>query len=178
MTEPSETELIKRAQRGDRSAFEALLRSHYDAMYRMAYKWCGNREDAQDITQTACIKLTRALGSFRFQSAFLTWLYPLVINTAKDWARARARHRAGDGKDPDYAEAPVAEQKVYANQVIDRIRALPEREREAVYLVFSEGLSHREAAQAMACRESTVSWYIHEARKKLRSLRERESRHG
>jgi RNA polymerase sigma-70 factor (ECF subfamily) len=164
MTEPSETELIKRAQRGDRSAFEALLRSHYDAMYRMAYKWCGSQEDAQDITQTACIKLTRALGSFRFQSAFLTWLYPLVINTAKDWARARARHRAGDGKDPDYAEAPVAEQKVYANQVIDRIRALPEREREAVYLVFSEGLSHREAAQAMA--------------KKLRSLRERESRHG
>jgi RNA polymerase sigma-70 factor (ECF subfamily) len=178
MTEPSETDLIKQAQRGDRSAFEALLRSHYDAMYRMAYKWCGNREDAQDITQTACIKLARALASFRFQSAFLTWLYPLVINTAKDWARARARHPAGDGKDPDYAQAPVAEQKVYASQVLDRIRALPEREREAIYLVFSEGLSHREAAQAMACRESTVSWYIHEARKKLRSLRERESRHG
>ena len=178
MTEPSETDLIERAQRGDRSAFEALLRRHYDTMYRMAYKWCGNREDAQDITQSACIKLARAIQSFRFQSAFLTWLYPLVINTAKDWVKARARHPAGDGADPDCAQAPSAEQTVYANQVLDRIRALPEREREAVYLVFSEGLSHREAALAMDCRESTVSWYIHEARKKLRSLREREFRHG
>jgi RNA polymerase sigma-70 factor (ECF subfamily) len=178
MTESSETDLIKQAQRGDRSAFETLLRRHYDAIYRMAYKWCGDPEDAQDITQSACIKLARALGSFRFQSAFLTWLYPLVINTAKDWMRARARHPAGDGLDPDCAQAPVAEQKVYAGQVIDRIRALPEREREAIYLVFSEGLSHREAAQAMACRESTVSWYIHEARKKLNALREKESRHG
>jgi RNA polymerase sigma-70 factor (ECF subfamily) len=178
MTEPSDTELIERAQRGDRSAFEALLRRHYDAMYRMAYKWCGNREDAQDITQSACIKLARALSSFRFRSAFLTWLYPLVINTAKDWARARARQPAGDGAEPDYAQAPTAERQVYANQVLARIRALPEREREAVYLVFSAGLSHREAAEAMDCRESTVSWYIHEARKKLRPLRERETRHG
>lgn len=178
MAEPSDTELIERAQRGDRSAFEALLRRHYDAMYRMAYKWCGNRDDAQDVTQSACIKLARALGSFRFRSAFLTWLYPLVINTAKDWTKARARHPAGDGMDPELAQAPVAEQTVYAGQVLARIRALPEREREALYLVFSEGLSHREAAQAMACKESTVSWYIHEARKKLSALGERKSGHG
>ena len=98
---------------------------------------------------------------------------------------------AGDGLDPEQAEAPVAacpiaEQKVYARQVLDRIRALPEREREAVYLVFGEGLSHREAATAMTCQESTVSWYIHEARKKLQPLREprpeshgeKERRHG
>ncbi len=186
MTEAPETELIRRAQEGDGAAFEALLRRHYDTMYRMAYRWCGNRADAQDITQSACIKLARALGSYGFRSAFATWLYPLVINTAKDWTRSRARQGgagAGDGLDPEQAEAPsaegpMAEQKVYARQVLDHIRALPEREREAVFLVFAEGLSHREAAVAMACRESTVSWYIHEARKKLRPLREKECRHG
>ena len=178
MTKASERALIKSAQGGDRAAFEELLRLHYDAIYRMAFKWCGNRPDAQDIAQAVCIKLARSLASFQFRSAFLTWLYPLVINTAKDWVKARARHPAGDGADPEYAQAPSAEQTVYAGQVLDRIRELPEREREAVYLVFSEGLSHREAAQAMDCRESTVSWYIHEARKKLRSLREREVRHG
>ncbi len=176
MTEASETELIQRAQGGDGAAFEALLRLHYDTMYRTAYRWCGNRADAQDITQSACIRLANSIGSFRFGSAFATWLYPLVINIAKDWARSRARH-TGDGLDPEWAEMPVAdcpiaEQKVYARQVLDHIRALPEREREAVYLVFGEGLSHREAAAAMTCQESTVSWYIHEARKKLRSLRE------
>jgi len=176
MTEASETELIRRAQGGDGAAFEALLRLHYDTMYRTAYRWCGNRADAQDITQSACIRLARSIGSFRFGSAFATWLHPLVINIAKDWARNRARH-ASDGLDPEQAEAPVAdcpiaEQKVYARQVLDHIRALSEREREAIFLVFGEGLSHREAATAMTCQESTVSWYIHEARKKLKPLRE------
>ncbi|MDJ0609094.1 MAG: RNA polymerase sigma factor [Kiloniellales bacterium] len=182
MTEASERELIERAQGGDRAAFEALLRRHYEAIYRMAYKWCGSRADAQDIAQSVCVKLARSLGSYQFRSGFLTWLYPLVINTAKDWARSRARH-AGDGLDPDRGDAalnqaPAAEDTVFANQVLARIRALPEKEREAIFLVFSEGLSHREAAEAMDCRESTVSWYIHEARKKLRPLRDREARHG
>ncbi len=174
--------MIERAQGGDRAAFEALLRRHYQAIYRMAYKWCGSRADAQDIAQSVCVKLARSLASYQFRSGFLTWLYPLVINTAKDWVRSRARH-AGDGLDPargDRAlnQAPVAEETVFANEVLAHIRALPEKEREAVFLVFSEGLSHREAAEAMACRESTVSWYIHEARKKLRPLRDREARHG
>ena len=182
MADASETKLIQRAQAGDRGAFEALLRLHYDTIYRIAYKWCGNREDAQDITQNACIKLARAIGSYQFRSAFLTWLYPLVINSAKDWARSRARH-AGDGLDPEQGEAclacpPEAEQQVYARQVLAQIRTLPEKQREAVILVFSAGLSHREAAAAMACRESTVSWYIHEARKRLLPLREKERRHG
>ena len=180
MTEASETELIQRAQRGDGAAFEALLRLHYDTMYRMAYRWCGNRADAQDITQSACIRLANSIGSFRFGSAFATWLYPLVVNIAKDWVRSRARQGgagAGDGLDPEQAEAPVAdcpiaEQKVYARQVLDHIRTLSEREREALFLVFGEGLSHREAATAMTCQESTVAWYIHEARKKLQPLRE------
>lgn len=178
MTEPTDRELIEGARRGERGAFEALLRQHYDTIYRIAYKWCGNREDAQDITQTACIKLARAIGSFRFESAFVTWLYPLVINTAKDWVKARARHPAAELSEADRSVAPVAEATVYAKQLLERIRALPAREREAITLVFSEGLSHREAARVMACGESTVSWYIHQARQKLQAFRERESRHG
>ena len=183
MTDISEADLIKRAQKGDRSAFETLLRDYYDTMYRIAYKWCGNRDDAQDITQTACIKLAQTIGSFRFRSAFSTWLYPLVLNTAKDWARARTRGM-GDGvevrPDPERTAATPedATQRVYARQVLDHILALPEREREAVCLVFSEGLNHRQAAEAMACRESTVSWYIHQARKRLQPLRERECGNG
>lgn len=177
MTEASERALIERAQGGDRAAFEELLRLHYDAIFRMAFKWCGNRADAQDIAQGVCIKLARALASFQFRSAFLTWLYPLVINTAKDWARSRARHDAEE-LNPEHGQRPVAEEQVYANQVLARIRTLPEKEREAIFLVFSEGLNHREAAEIMGCRENTVSWYIHEARKKLKPLREKEVGHG
>lgn len=179
MTGPvEETHLIKQAQGGDRGAFEALLRTHYDVMYRIAYKWCGNKADAEDITQDACIKLARAIGNFRFQSAFLTWLYPLVINTAKDWAKARPRPTTELDAETGHAEAPVAEERVYVSQVMAYVRTLPDREKEALYLVVSEGLTHREAAVAMNCKESTVSWYIFEARKKLQFFQQLECRHG
>ena len=123
MTEPDEeSDLIKQAQRGDRGAFESLLRTHYDAMYRMAFKWCGNKEDAEDITQNACIKLARSIDTFRFQSAFLSWLYRLVINTAKDWAKARAPRAADQTVETERVEAPVAEERVYAGQVMAYVR--------------------------------------------------------
>jgi RNA polymerase sigma-70 factor (ECF subfamily) len=179
MTEPDEeSDLIKQAQRGDQGAFESLLRTHYDVMYRMAFKWCGNKEDAEDITQNACIKLARSIDTFRFQSAFLSWLYRLVINTAKDWAKARPLQSVDQTIVADRGAAPVAEERVYAGQVMAYVRTMPEREQVALLLVFSEGMTHREAATVMECKESTVSWYIHEARKKLKSFEEVERRYG
>jgi RNA polymerase sigma-70 factor (ECF subfamily) len=179
MTGPSdETALIERARSGDREAFEALVRGHYDAMYRMAFKWCGDKADAEDITQNACIKLARSIGTFRFQSAFRTWLYRLVINTAKDWAKARPRRTTDHEIETGRAEAPAGEDRVYAMQVMAYVQTMPDREKSALLLVFGEGLSHREAAAAMDCKESTVSWYIHEARKKLHSFQNQERRYG
>jgi RNA polymerase sigma-70 factor (ECF subfamily) len=179
MTEPDkDTTLIKQVQNGDRAAFEALLRTHYDVMYRTAYKWCGNRTDAEDITQNACIKLARSIDTFRFQSAFSSWLYRLVINTAKDWAKARPPRTMNPELEPDRSEAPTGETNVYARQVMAYVRTMPDREQAALHLVFSEGLTHREAAVVMECKESTISWYIHEARKKLQSFQKQERRYG
>ncbi len=179
MSDPAdEADLIKQAQNGDKAAFEALLRLYYDVIYRIAFKWCGNQADAEDITQIACIKLARSLGSFQFKSAFLTWLYPLVINTAKDWAKSRARRTTDLDSVPEPSEPAEGDAKVYARQVMDQVRRLPDKEKEALYLVFSEGLSHREAATVMKCKTSTVSWYIHEARKKLQSFQNMECRYG
>ena len=170
--------LIKRAQNGDREAFEALLRRHYDLIFRIAYKWCGNRADAEDITQNACIKLARSIGSFRFEASFPNWLYAIVINTAKDWQKSRARHRGDELSEHLAAETPSAESAVFASQAMAFIRELPEREKTAIYLVFGEGLSHSAAAAVMTCKESTVSWYIHEARKKLQTFGSTGGRHG
>jgi len=179
MTETAEeTERIRRAQNGDRAAFESLLQTHYDVMYRIAFKWCGNQADAEDITQNACVKLARSIDSFRFESAFVSWLYRLVINTAKDWVRSRGQGTAELTVEHEPTEAPAGEAKVFASQVLAFIRRLPEKEREALCLVFSEGMSHREAAVVMDCKESTVSWYIHEARKKLQSFQSSGRRHG
>jgi RNA polymerase sigma factor (sigma-70 family) len=74
--------LIKKAQGGDAKAFETLLSLYYDHLYTFAYKWCANREDAEDIAQQACIKLARGLDQFRFESQFTTWLYRLVLDKA------------------------------------------------------------------------------------------------
>ncbi len=171
-------DLIVKAQSGDAHAFEALANGCYETMFRMAYKFCGNRQDAEDVTQEACIKLARNIGSFRHDSAFTSWLYRLTVNSAKDWYKSNNRHpKSEDGLDTAPAHENN-EQQLYAKQVIAALHELPEGERNAVILVLSEGLSHKEAGQILGCKESTVSWRIHEARKKLGALFRKEQKYG
>ncbi|MGV7220731.1 MAG: RNA polymerase sigma factor [Nitrospinales bacterium] len=172
MLQPADNELIIKAQGGDKSAFEALVCENYDLMFRIAFKWCGDQEDAEDITQNACIKLARNIDGFQFKSAFTSWLYRLVINTAIDWKRQNTRHLTQELMD-DNVPDPInseAENTFYTKQVLEKVHSLPKREKSALLLVMSEGLSHKEAASIMQCKESTISWYIHEARKKLKKF--------
>ena len=172
--------LIDRTREGSARAFEILVRRHYDTMYKFAYRWCGNRPDAEDVTQNACVKLARALDGFQKQSAFSTWLYRLVINTAKDWQRQHARHHAAHGEEQaeERASGQGMEEVLFAKQVVAAVGKLPPTEKAAVTLVLAEGLSHQQAAEVMDCAESTVSWRIHEARKKLKSEFEAERQDG
>ena len=160
-------QLIERARQGDARAFERLLDEHYLMMYKIACQWCGNRHDAEDITQNACIKLGRAIKTFRGDSSFSSWLYVLVINTGKDWLRQQRRH-------VPLEQAPVGSEAVdegwdpvMADELIRRIGRLPSTEKEALLLVCGNAMTHREAAHCLGVKESTVSWRIHEARKKL-----------
>ena len=170
MKPSAETHLIEAAQSGDRDAFSRLLEQYYDAMYGMAYKWCGNADSAQDIVQEACIKISRQLGSFRFQASFSSWLYRIVINAAKDYVRKQKPAEALDASQSALHHANTPETQLQHQQMLACIGQLPEKERTALLLVFGEGLNHRDAAFTMQCRESTVSWYIHKARKHLKQL--------
>lgn len=164
--------LAKAATSGDRNAFEQLLTRHYQTAYKIAFQWCGNQSDAQDITQNVCIKLARAVSSFRADATFTSWLYQLVINTAKDWQRqqtATTQKHIYDNE-ADSPIKPKTDQAIYTQQVMKEVYRLPDREKEALLLVASAGLSHIEAALVVGCQESTISWRIHEARKKLNSL--------
>ena len=87
-----EQALIRRAQAGDATAFGELLDLHYDTIFRFAWKWCRHRTNAEDIAQLACIKLANSLAQYRFQAAFSSWLYRLVISCAQDWQRSQSRH--------------------------------------------------------------------------------------
>ncbi len=167
--------LIRAAQSGDADAFEQLLEAHYDTLYRFAYKWSGNRADAEDITQQACMKLARALSSYRFESAFTSWLYRVVVNCAKDWARSQGRH-VGEALDTvteqggsaAVSESNGVERQAYIWQLLHKLEDLPEGIKETLLLVHAEGLTHLEAAEALDVKESTVSWRLHEFRKRYR----------
>lgn len=161
--------LIKRAQHGDEAAFEELLDHHYELIYRFAYKWSGSVTDAEDITQQACVKLARTIKQYRFEAAFSTWLYRLVVNCAKDWFKSELRHHTNDdAQTENETAAPNApEQTTYLQQILAYINDMAEGYKETALLVFAEGFSHREAADILGEKEKTISWRIHEIRKQL-----------
>lgn len=168
-----EEQLIRAAQKGDRSAFAQLLVFVYDLIYRFAFKWAGNRFDAEDITQQACIKLAKTIKQFRFESAFTTWLYRLVINCANDWGRSERRHLSTQIEsllDSHTPEESGPEDYVRLYQMLGRVDSMGKGFKETLLLVFAEGMSHAEAAIVLGVKESTVSWRIHEVRKHLKFI--------
>ena len=169
---PDET-LAARAQAGDRHAFAELVERHYDFMFRVAWKWCGRKTDAEDIAQDASIRLGQAIRSFKGQGAFTTWLYPLVLNAARDHFRKsgrEARKTEAFGVHAMTMGEAEEEPDGQADELWAAVRQLPDKQREAVLLVYGEGLGHAAAADIMGCAEATVSWHIHEAKKRLKVL--------
>lgn len=169
----ADAELIGRARDGDRAAFGALVERHYDFVHRVAWRWSGSRTDAEDIAQEVCVRIGRSIRAYKGNGAFTTWLYAMTLNAARDMARKNARETAK-------AEAYGAEllTMVEAHGMAEDetealwrcVRALPDKQRDAVLLVYGEGLTHAAAAEAMTISETTVSWHIHEAKKRLKVL--------
>lgn len=166
----SENRLIKQAQAGDAAAFAELLGVYYNVLFKFAYRWCNNREDAEDIAQQASLKLARSITQFRFESAFTTWLYRLVINCAKDWSKSQARHKGSEVQEPNVAIVDNVDAEIYATQVLKQLESAGGDLKETLLLVHGEGFTHAEAASILNVKESTVSWRIHEVRKKLIAL--------
>lgn len=173
-----DAEILQKACAGDRDAFSALIEAHYDFIHAVAWRWSGVASDAEDIAQEVCIRLARAVRGFRGNSAFRTWLYTLTLNAVRDHQRQTAR-RSRDEKrlasDPLYATAPREHDDGGDDTLWMAVRTLPEKQRDAVLLVYAEGLSHAAAADVLGCSEKTVSWYLHEARKRLKDLLRKEA---
>jgi RNA polymerase sigma-70 factor (ECF subfamily) len=163
-----EQDLIRRAQEGDATAFGELLDLYYDTIFRFAWKWCRHRMNAEDIAQLACIKLANSLAQYRFQAAFSSWLYRLVISCAQDWQRSQSRH----DHDELHESMPLddesqAEDQIYLLQLLGELATLGEGMKETALLVHAEGLSHAEAGAILGVSESTISWRIHTIRRHM-----------
>ena len=174
--EDSDEMLVQRALAGDRAGFATLVTRHYDLMFRVAWKWCGNREDAEDIAQDVCIRLGRALSRYDGRSRFTTWLYQVVLNASRDHHRRQEsdkRKLANWQNEPNRAThqpAQAGQTEDPVTELWQAVRNLPARQCDAVMLVYGEELTHSEAAKVMKCAEGTVASNIHDAKKSLKRL--------
>ncbi|MEM9782811.1 MAG: RNA polymerase sigma factor [Pseudomonadota bacterium] len=163
------------AAAGDRPAFARLVDRHYDRIFAFSWRLMRTRAEAEDLAQDVCVTLARRIGSYRGEAAFTTWLYRLVLNAARDRARAgAARARAHDGfAEVDALRRGGAEARQReAEWLREAIAGLPEEMRETAVLVLDEGLTHEQAAAVLEVAPSTVSWRLMEMRKTLRRLAE------
>ena len=182
-------QLVERAQRGDKKAFELLVVKYQRKLARLLSRFIRDAGEIEDVTQEAFIKAYRALPSFRGDSAFYTWLYRIGINTAKNYLVAMGRRAPTstefDSEDAETFEdgdqlrdvnTPEAEllSKEIAQTVNDTMDQLPEELRIAITLREIEGLSYEDIAAFMNCPIGTVRSRIFRAREaiaeKLRPL--------
>jgi RNA polymerase sigma-70 factor (ECF subfamily) len=172
-------QLVERAQRGDKRAFELLVAKYQRKLGRLLSRLVRDPAEVEDVTQEAFIKAYRALPSFRGDSAFYTWLYRIAINTAKNYLVALGR-RAPTSTSFDHEEAEnfedaeqlrdssTPEGELFGKQIAATVNramdALPEDLRTAITLREIEGLSYEEIANVMNCPIGTVRSRIFRAR--------------
>ena len=163
-----ERDLIRRAQAGDATAFGELLDSHYDTIFRFAWRWSRHRANAEDIAQLACMKLANSLAQYRFEAAFATWLYRLVISCAQDWKRSQQRHEHDElFETAALTDGSQTEDQIYLAQLLLELEALGQGMKETALLVHAEGMSHAEAGAVLGVSESTISWRVHTIRRHM-----------
>jgi RNA polymerase sigma-70 factor (ECF subfamily) len=175
-------QLVERAQRGDKRAFELLVEKYQRKLARLLSRLIRDPAEVEDVAQEAFVKAYRALPSFRGDSAFYTWLYRIGINTAKNYLVASGRRPPTstevDAEDAEgYAEGELLRDintpeslllsKEIAVTVNAAIESLPEELRSAIQLRELEGMSYEEIAELMDCPIGTVRSRIFRAREAI-----------
>lgn len=183
--EPSDNELISRAQHGEVVAFEQLVRRYDRSVLAIASRFTRNTEDAQDIYQEAFLRVYRGLSGFRFESSFSTWLYRVVTNVCLSHQRKNRRVEQvsldASFEDSETVQAAAATtsygknpEKLYRDveifdRVNDALELLSAKQRLVFILKHYEGRKLGEIAVMMDCAEGTVKRYLFLATQKLRA---------
>ena len=183
-SEQSDEDLVLLVQQGNKSAFDFLVLKYQHRIIQLVNGYIKDPAEAQDVAQESFIKAYRALGSFRGDAAFYTWLYRIAINTAKNYRLARARRSASQEVDVQDAEAienapqlqglDTPERLLLTQEMLDTIKlalsTLPEEMRVALELREFDGMSYEEIAVAMDCPVGTVRSRIFRARASIDNL--------
>jgi RNA polymerase sigma-70 factor (ECF subfamily) len=179
--EQSDLELVRRVQRGERGAFDLLVLRYQHRVVKLVARLLRDPAEAEDVAQEAFVKAYRAIGSFRGDSAFYTWLYRIAVNTARNTMASRQRRPLDYEADlseseqsavdarmrhGDTPEAAALSEEIH-HTVNRAVEELPEDLRTAIILREIEGLSYEEIAAAMDCPVGTVRSRIFRAREAI-----------
>lgn len=184
LVEADERELIRRAQRGNRAAFDALVRLYDHEVLRLALKLVGSPEEAQDLYQEAFLKVYRSLALFRFDSRFSTWLYRVVMNVCLDHlrrqkGRSEVQPPANPESDTEYFQTVAddrpglnPERSLKGREIAGRIQSalqgLNPRERMVFELRHYQGMKLRAIGELCGTTEETAKNCLFRATQKLR----------
>jgi RNA polymerase sigma-70 factor, ECF subfamily len=166
--------LVKRAQKGDADAFEALYNQHLKRVYNIAWRMMGNGADAEDVAQEVMLKAWRALPSFKLGSAFGTWLYRIAVNACSDELRRRRGKTVSveelQAVGQELSSEGFEESSVTGGSIAQAISRLGEDYRAALVLRDVEGYAYEEIAEILRCPIGTVRSRINRAREQMRKM--------
>jgi RNA polymerase sigma factor (sigma-70 family) len=172
-----EAELVVRAQRGDRAAFDILVTRYKDVLYRFIRRYVGQTDDAYDILQNCFVSAWEGLGRFDPARPLLTWLRVIALNKCRDFGRRQKVRRAFlnafaiEQSTSDLVStqpAAGAEEDAFRLAKLDHaIAALPTRYKEPLLLTVVNGLSHQEAAEILGITSKAVEMRLYRARRNI-----------
>lgn len=173
----SEAELIERAKRGDRGAYEALVRQYDRLAFRTAYVVTANASEAEDAAQSAFVKAYGNLSRFRADAPFRPWILKIVANEARNARRSSLRHRRHEVGEDVAADLPAlepgADLQLMARErsawLAAHINALGESDRAVIHCRYTLDLSENEMADVLGCAKGTVKSRLSRALGRLRA---------
>ena len=171
-TDDEKTWLLQ-SRNGDPAAFEPLIRAHQRMIHALTYRMTGSLADAEDLAQETFIRAYQQLDSFAGTAKFSSWLYRIAINACLNWQQREIRRERIQTRwaetDPGMSPAPAGSDEP-GQTVQAALMKLPAKQRAAIVLTVYDGHNHAEAAKILGCSETTVSWRIFAARRKLKRL--------
>ncbi|MBW3622406.1 MAG: RNA polymerase sigma factor [Armatimonadetes bacterium] len=180
-TLPGDETLVQRVLAGCDESFRVLMARYQTSIYRLAYYWTGNRDDAQDLTQECFIHLYRVLGRFDSRYRFPVWMYKVCTNRCINWIKANRRARevvpfshlseqALELPDSSPGPAQAAFNSETRELLLETVKNLPEKYRVPIVLRYLEDFSYKEIAAIMGISVKNAEIRIHRARKMLYDL--------
>lgn len=164
---------IAACQQGEREAFDRLVERYQRDVYRLCYRYVNNHQDANDMAQDVFLKAYRAIGRFRGDSSFSTWLYRIAVNTCLNFRAARRLPQdelPADLADGGASAAERMHEAERAERVRDAVARLPEKQRATLILKIYQDLTHEEVAGILGSTVGTVKANLFHALANLKKL--------